>query len=477
MPRPVSKICYLASHGFAARMLMQTNLLGRLRSYGLEVDLIVPNNQDPVLKLYCQQNAISLHHFKSSGWWWKTNFSLYRSYFLEDLKNNPALLEKHIFEIKNPKHKYVLLSWIPSILYTIHPLFRKFTFMRSLYRRFEHWLLVDTKAQTIIKSLRPDLLISTYPANPHEGVLVHNAHRLNIETVIHLLSWDNISSKGHFLSLADHYFSWGSVMHEEFKSHYPISENQIRDCGVPHFDVHAEISKSTNKISWMQVLNLDPQAPYLLFGMSAPRFVPKEIDLVEFLARAVEQNEFGSTMQLLVRPHPQNVQGNMSDSSWIERLKAIESKRIRIFYPKIVEGGLPWSMEHDDMHVLSSALCESTVCINSCSTLSLDALMAGTGNIAPLFDGETALPYWTSAIRLKDFPHIKKFIELGGTELATSYIGLIELIKKFQADRNWNLQKRLHARQCECGPADGQSTQRVVDSILNLLHSKNPESE
>ena len=203
--------------------------------------------------------------------------------------------------------------------------------------------------------------------------------------------------------------------------------------------------------------------------MSAPRFVPKEIDIVEFLAHAVEHNEFGTKMQLLVRPHPQNVQGGMADASWLIRLKAIESQRVHIFYPKIVQGGLPWSMEMDDMNTLSAALCESIVCINSCSTLSLDALMAGTGNIAPLFDGASPLPYWTSSARLKDFPHIRKFIELGGTELAPDFDSLTTLIKKYQTDRNWNQAKRENAQNKECGYADGQSTQRVVNTLSRIL--------
>ena len=57
-------IAYIISHGFAARMVMQTNLLGRLVERGLKVALIAPDQDDENLKKYCSDNKIELHEFK-----------------------------------------------------------------------------------------------------------------------------------------------------------------------------------------------------------------------------------------------------------------------------------------------------------------------------------------------------------------------------------------------------------------------------
>ena len=44
-------IVYIVSHGFASRMVTQTNLLGKLVQAGKSVALISPDKEDIVLKL------------------------------------------------------------------------------------------------------------------------------------------------------------------------------------------------------------------------------------------------------------------------------------------------------------------------------------------------------------------------------------------------------------------------------------------
>jgi hypothetical protein len=462
-------VCYIVSHGFAARMIMQTDLLSVLSKKGLKVSLISPDANDPVLVEYCKEHSIDLYSFRSKKWIWKSNYVLYRTYFLEDIKANPALYEKHYYETHIAKHKFFLLRFIPYLLICFYYLIKIFPGLKKISKKIENGFLNSSKATTLLETIRPDLLISTYPVNPQEGILLYNANKAKIKTAIHLLSWDNITSKGHFYAMADYYIAWGPVMKQEFIEKYNIAEDRIFITGVPHFDIHVKNSRSNNNADVLLDFGLDPVKPFLVFGMSSPRFAPKEIDIVEYLAIKLNENEFGTEMQMIIRPHPQNVKGHMADESWMVRLNALRNERIKLFIPDLAASNLPWSMERYDMVSLSKLLSACVVCINSCSTLSIDTLMAGKGNIAPMFDGNTTLPYRASAKRLLNYTHIKKFISYGGSRVVDNYENMLSEIKKFQLDSDYKLEDRNHAKEMECGIADGRATDEVVNVVVGIM--------
>lgn len=464
MPNETGKIAYIVSHGFAARMLLQTGLLGKLRALGREVCVIPPDDSDPVLREYCDRHGIGLHPFSSGKWIWKTNYGLYRSYFLENLQSNAALYEKHNYEV-HLRHGGLIFRIIPRFLMVLQFVFTRLRVLQKAFIAMESLLLRDVRATKLLKEIQAGMVVSTYPVNHREGILLHNARKGKIPTAIHLLSWDNISCKGRFYALADRYIAWGPVMVEEFIAHYRIPEKHIAACGVPHFDLHHQMQNDPERLDLIRKTGMDPSKPYLIFGMSSPRFAPKEIDVVESIASGITSGIWGPDIQMLVRPHPQNVLGWMADPEWIKRLEKLEGPRIRIFYPLLAKSHLPWSMELEDMRLLSAALSGCLVCINSCSTLSIDALMSGKGNIAPMFDGKEQLPYWQSARRLLDYTHIRKFVASGGTEVAVNYEDLQHKISSFLEEPEKHYAAARAARQRACGSSLGDATNRVAQAL------------
>jgi hypothetical protein len=474
----VKHISYLVSHGFAARMLMQTNLLGLLRKQGYQVSLIAPDAQDPNLMQYCLMHGIQLKAFKPKSWIWKTNYMLYRMYFLEDIKSNPALYEKHYHETRLAKHGFWILKYIPYVLICFYYGFRRLPLLRRWYWKFEQQLLNSKQALSMLQEINPDLILATYPVNPAEGILLHNAKKLKIKTAIHLLSWDNITCKGHFLALADYYLAWGPVMEQEFIEKYKIPKDRIYRCGVPHFDIHTQTKNQAVRTDILKSLQIDPDKPWIVFGMSSPRFAPREIDIVEYLAKKIKENAFGETMQLVIRPHPQNVKGWMADPEWIRRLESLKNHRILLFYPEMSESSLLWSMDQTDFQKLSTVLSGCTVCINSCSTLSMDALMVGKGNIAPMFDGYEKLNYWHSSRRLLDYTHIKKFVALGGSQVVTDFASLNSEILNFIYNPNYQLTQRNHCIEHEFAFEAPSATHTSLNAIEAIaFQTKNAVDE
>ncbi len=461
-------ICYIVSHGFAARMVLQTGLLERLVKQGKRVGLITPDANDPNIKAVCEASGIQLYEFKNETKRWSNQYLQMRKYFLEDIENNVALLEKHKRSRLDNKGN-IKRQALTMLSYFVYKLNKVFPFIRTRFKKYETKYLESPEADKFLNKIAPGLLVATYPVNLTEGTLLSAAKRLNIQTCIHLLSWDNISCKGHFPALADKYIAWGPIMAEEFQSYYDISQDEIYQCGVPHFDAHIDVKKEPNIKPFLQKLGLDSEHPYLFFAMSAPRFCPQEIDIVEWLGKEIEANTFGEKMQLIVRPHPQNVTGNMRDEKWLGRLDNMITERVKVDYPELVDSKLQWSMKQTDMIRLSNMLAGCSVCLNSGSTVSIDAMMVDRPVVLTNFDPVEPLYYWYSATRMMDFPHLKKFTSFGGAPIAKSFEHLEELLKMYINNPKANWELRQKTRYMQCGENDGHATERVCKALEEIL--------
>ena len=87
-------ICYIISHGFAARMLLQTNLIEKLADQGIKIGLITPDSSDENLKVFEENPNIQLVQWDSKATIWDDNYLSKRMYYLEDVDKNTALKEK-----------------------------------------------------------------------------------------------------------------------------------------------------------------------------------------------------------------------------------------------------------------------------------------------------------------------------------------------------------------------------------------------
>ena len=463
-------IVYIISHGFAARMLMQTDLLGKLSQKGFKIAVITPDKNDKNLLKYTVGKQIDLFEYNPNSALWTGEYIRLRKYLFEDIRKNPALWEKHLRDLNNAKQRSSFISLLKiKFYYLIYLLVNSIPVLRKLFAGLERKSLKDPIAEGILKSLNPGLLIATYPVNLTESRLLFAANNtLGTRTVIHLLSWDNITCKGYFPQLADHYISWGDIMKKEFIEFYKIPEEKIFNTGVPHFDLHFQVKGSLVYKQLLLQKGLNPGLPYLFFAMSSPYFSPNEIDIVEWLAQKIDQNYFGK-IQMIVRPHPQNVTGYMADKSWIGRLKNLESDNVAVDWPKMVESNLNWSMQLNDMNDFAELLEGCAISINSGSTVCIDSLLHQKPVIMTLFDADEKLPWWNSIKRVGEYRHLKNLIDSKGIMVSNNYEELSENITRLLNDPLLHLVERENITMRECYKNDGQATERVVSAIQKIM--------
>lgn len=463
-------VCYVISHGFAARMLLQTGLIRQLAESGKSIAIIAPDAGDENLQALASVDNIRIYESHINLTIWDDDYNFKRVYYLEDLKSNPVFWEKHLYSILYSKSKHPWKRIRPFYYYLIHQLIRFFPAIRERFKKTEEKHLVSRKATALIRQINPRLLIATYPVNYLEAKMLYAARREGVATMIHLLSWDNITSKGIFPVVPDYFIAWGEIMYEELKAYYGLPDEQIHICGVPHFDQHIQVKAHPTYEKNVADLRLDPDKPYLFFAMSSPRFAPREIDVVEWLSARIKAGDFGPDLQLIVRPHPQNVQGSLADLRWLKRLDALQHERTVVDYPRLADSKIRWSMKEEDMQHLSNLLAGCAICLNSGSTVSIDALQFDKPVLLTSFDGDRQLYYWRSVRRLADYTHQKKFIELGGAEVVRSYADLKQSIMKYLKNPDLNAAQRRNALLRECYRNDGRSTERAVQAVNTVLN-------
>jgi hypothetical protein len=460
-------ICFLIFHGFSARMILQSEVIPLLKQEGLSIAVIAPNADEEGMKETAKSLRIAVYKAPHLESFTAGEYAVLRSYIFEDIRHNPALWSKHIRRLKIREGRNPW-RWIgPYIYYWIHLLAQRLPIIRKLFQKFEHSILFNTKAAELLDKINPGLVVSTYPINFSEATFMRVAQRQGRKTVIELLSWDNITSKGHFPTLADYFISWGPIMTQEVKEYYGFPTDRIFEVGVPHFDKHINIPTPQANAEHLKSLALDPKKPYLFFGMSAPIYCPHEIDIVEWIAQEVNKGTFGD-VQFVVRLHPQNVHNYTADNMWLLRLEKMKSERVAVDYPILEQSQLLWNMHQYDLVKLVNLIAGCAVSLNSGSTLAVESLIHNKPIILPCFDAGFDVPWYKSIVRCANYIHIQKFLELGGTKVVHSFDELKSQIQDALANPSLEGDKRKYALGQECGICDGKASFRAAEALVKI---------
>lgn len=163
-----------------------------------------------------------------------------------------------------------------------------------------------------LERYRPDVVVAS-PMNwrySEEVEYIKSAKALNIPTVVSVLSWDNLTTKGIFHVIPDLVLVWNRKQIEEASAFPGLTADRMIVTGAPPFDQWFDIIRpSVDRATFCQQVALDPDKPYVVYLGSGPTIGAPETWLVEELAGRLRASLDGQLreMNVLVRPHPANV--------------------------------------------------------------------------------------------------------------------------------------------------------------------------
>ncbi len=145
----------------------------------------------------------------------------------------------------------------------------------------------------VMSEVRPDLVVATSAGTDDFAVdAVLSARALGVASLVIVVNWDNLSSKGSFAVQPDFMAVWGEQTKDHAVHIHGMPSDRVSALGVPTFDQYFRHVPGSTTSPF--------PFPYVLFAGSFTAF--DELSAIERLDEAIERE--GLDLTVVYRPHP-----------------------------------------------------------------------------------------------------------------------------------------------------------------------------
>lgn len=312
-----------------------------------------------------------------------------------------------------------------------------------------------------------DLFISGEPCDPREMQLLRCFDKANIPTTSIVQSWDNPSSKGHNFSSSARILVWGRAMKDEVERLYPkLDSKKIIPVGLTQFDQYFE-NKNIGDVarhSFLEGLGIAADRHVILFATNAPRHSPDDLEMIELLAKECEAQLSDLNCHLLVRLH---------QADEVSRYSAIsDHPRVTICASSLPDRQTldTWIPPTEELEKLSNFLFFSDVCLNTASTMTLDAMAVGLPVLNIGFNIEKTSARKSKA-RLYKYHHWKPLLEANILKICRSRQELINGIRQAIIKKPDDANEITIALEHLCNTGKGLAIDNIFNAIEDQLNN------
>lgn len=360
----------------------------------------------------------------------------WRRYLL--IKDQSSFYADRWLKYVSPKFRF-LVKIFPPI-----KIFIKTNFFSNLLKNFEKNTNPDKKIIEDIKNYTPDVLIAgpvCYRQSSADLEYLKAAKTLKIPTVVPVMTWDTLTTKGIFHVIPDRLLVWNETQTKEAEEHHGILEDAVRVVGAPFFD------------KWFSGLKLPTPPPaekYILYLGSSSNIAPDERWLIQEIRDALDllSNENIQRTQIIFRPHPANFK--------IYQNFAISGVTVS---PR--NGEMPKTKE--SLQDFYSILCNTSAVVSINTSGMVDAILAGK----PVISLERP-EFAKTQILAQHYKHMRESNALYTTKTQEEFL---EILKKLFAGEDYKKTAREEFAKTFIRPCgiDTSAGERVAYELENLI--------
>ena len=259
------------------------------------------------------------------------------------------------------------------------------------FLKFIHNIIPSDKDINIfIKNIDPDIILivgANWPTRDNqfssEIDFVKSSKKLNKYSILHVVSWDNLISRGLYHYKPNLFFVWNKEHFNEAIEIHKMPKKIIKIIGAPFMDKWFNDIKIKSRNSFFSSIGLDPNKPLVTYLGSSVNISKNEKFIVENLYEKL--NKKG--IQLIVRPHGAN-------SEQFENI----NKKIKLI-PE--SGELPDTNKSKELMVETIRYSDFTAGINT--TAMIDSVILGTPCIAIVKEefslNQTLTPHFNKVLK------------------------------------------------------------------------------
>ena len=473
--------------GFAARYLLRSDILKELKKHFERIVIISPNADEAYFKKEFIDENVSIEKleiekykeylkkskgqsfFKKVRW-----FVLNGKYQFKSVDDHYKLFleENNTGDIKSR----LIIFFIDKLVMTL----RRSKMLRRFFLWIECKLFNPAIHYDLFEKYNPDLIITTSLGNVGEGFdlfIMREAKKYGIRILTIILSWDNTSGKGMGGAVPDYIITWTDIMKKELIEYHDYPAHKIFVGGVSHFDIYYQKDKLLNWGELCSRFGFSPHRKLLFFGTKSPTACSWNMDIVDIIAKSINEKRLLFDCQLVVRIHPLYYtikNGVRRHANALEEIEKINGKYPHVYfnYPCILSDSLGFDMPADEMIILASLLKHSSVVINSFSTIALESCICDIPTINVAFEGygvkeRTKLRHNINYER--NWDHFQRLMNYGAIRNVLNEEDLIKKINVYLENPMLDREKRQKVVEYECGPFNGFAGSTIGDYIIKLV--------
>jgi hypothetical protein len=443
-------------HGFTARMFLRSTLLPELLERCGHVGVFAPPAAIPRLRDELPGDRFSFHPLHDRERPLDVAAGFLRLFFADWALTPTRRIREREEWSRNPWRR---------LLWPAHQRVGRSARLRRGWYEAENRLLPDPYHAATFRRLAPDVVVTaTVGVVVSDIRMIRRARAAGVPAATFTQGWDNLTSKTIVGARSNELIVWNERMVEEAVALHGFSPEQVTVTGPPHFDPYFRRTGWTDRADFLRSLGLDPAKRIVLYATSPQRYFTDSIAVTELLLRASEAGRFGPDVQLVIRLHPQVIQGQDADDlgAW-ERFRG----RVYLDMPRGATG-LAADYTPDGIAHVAQLLDAAAVAINVASSISIDAAIVDTPIVNLRFDAKAGRPYLKSVRRQYDTDHYRQVLRTGAVRLADSPEQLIDEVRRYLADPSHERAERAGLVRALCYRADGQAGARVAEAITRI---------
>jgi hypothetical protein len=443
-------------HGFTARMFLRSTLLPQLLERCEHVGVFAPPAAIPHLQTELSGDRFSLHPLHDRERRVDMVASFLRLFFADWALTPTRRIREREEWSKNRLRR---------LLWPAHKRLGRVGLLRRGWYEAENRLLPDPFHELAFRRLDPDVVVTATAGVVVSDIrLIRRARAVGVPSVTFTQGWDNLTSKTIVGVRPDRLIVWNEAMREEAIELHGFRRDQISVTGPPHFDPYFRRTGWADRVTFLRSLGLDPNKRIVLYATSPQRYFTDSIAVTDLLIQANEAGRFGPDIQLVIRLHPQVIQGQDADDlgAW-ERFRG----RVYLDMPR-GQTGLAADYTPDGIAHIAQLLDASAVTINVASSISIDAAIFDTPVVNLRFDAQPGRPYLKSVRRQYDTDHYRQVLRTGAVRLADSPEQLIDEVRRYLACPSHERTERSHLVRTLCYRDDGRAGARVAEAIAEI---------
>ncbi|MCC6175799.1 MAG: CDP-glycerol glycerophosphotransferase family protein [Chloroflexi bacterium] len=454
-PRGVTP-ALVVPHGFTARMFLRSTLLQELVARTGHVGIFAPPGSIERLRQELDDRHFFFYPLHDDERPVDVAASFLRLFFADWALTPTRQIREREEWARNPWRR---------LLWPAHQRIGRSAGLRQAWRRAENRLLPDPFHGPAFSMLRPDVVVTaTIGVVPGDIRLIRRARAEGVPSTTFTQGWDNLTSKTIVGAYSDELIVWNERMLEEAVTLHGFPADRITVTGPPHFDPYFQRTGWVDRAAFLRSLGLDPARRVVVYATSPRRYFTDSLAIAELLVQANEAGRFGEDVQLVIRLHPQVVEGrDAEDLAGFERLRG----RAYLDVPR-GSTGLAADYTPDGIRHAGQLLDAADVTMNVASSITIDAAIFDTPVVNLRFDASGPKPYLRSVRRQYDSDHYRQVLRTGAVRLADSPEQLIDEVRRYLADPSHERTERARLIRELCYRPDGQAGARVAEAIVRI---------